>query len=139
GPVRLIDLAPTLLDLVGIAAPGSFEGRSILAAVDGHDRSGPAAYFEAMDANLTRNWAPLVGIVAGKYKFIELPQPELYDTAAEPAETTNLFAREGERARTLQALLGSETSRLASRASASGQVALNAESRRRLQALGYVA
>src|SRR5205814_9783344 len=65
GLVRLIDLAPTLLDLIAVGPPPGFEGRSILDAMDG---SAPAktaqlAYFEAMDASLTRNWAPLTGIV----------------------------------------------------------------------------
>jgi choline-sulfatase len=137
-PARLIDLAPTVLDLLGAAPPDSFEGRSILARASGSTADMPA-YFEAMDANLTRNWAPLTGIVSGGYKLIDLPQPELYNLNADPAETTNVFRRESERARTLEAVLRDQVSRLAARASAPGQVALNAESRQRLQALGYVA
>src|SRR5438552_2341253 len=35
GPVRLIDLAPTVLDLVGVQQPQSVEGRSVLQAVNG--------------------------------------------------------------------------------------------------------
>ena len=35
GLVRLIDLAPTALDLLGVAPPAEFEGRSILPAVAG--------------------------------------------------------------------------------------------------------
>jgi arylsulfatase A-like enzyme/Tfp pilus assembly protein PilF len=137
-PIRLIDLAPTVLDLLGVPPPESFEGRSVVARMNGGTSDVPA-YFEAMDANLTRNWAPLTGIVSGGYKLIDLPQPELYNLDADPSETTNLFRREGERARTLEAVLHDQTSRLASQASSAGQVALNAESRQRLQALGYVA
>src|SRR2546422_8542887 len=128
GLVRLIDLAPTTLDLVGMAAPHEFEGRSVIGAIAAGETSSPPAYFEAMDANLTRNWAPLTGIVSGHYKLIELPQPELYDLAADPREMTNVFRREGDRARTLEALLRSEAARLATHAAAPGQVALNAES-----------
>jgi arylsulfatase A-like enzyme/Tfp pilus assembly protein PilF len=137
-PARLIDLAPTVLDVLGVAPPESFEGRSVLARMNAGADEVPA-YFEAMDANLTRNWAPLTGIVSGGYKLIDLPQPELYNLDADPAETTNVFRREAERARTMEAMLRGEVGRLASRASAPGQVALNAESRQRLQALGYVA
>src|SRR5205823_2128291 len=129
-PARLIDLAPTLLDLAGIRPPDTFDGRSMLPALnangprsvrvqaDAADGGGRIAYFEAMDANLTRNWAPLSGLVSGHYKLIELPGPELYDLAADPGETTNLFTREGERARTLEALLRDERAQLASRTSA---------------------
>jgi Tfp pilus assembly protein PilF len=48
-------------------------------------------YFEALNANLTRHWAPLTGLVARRLKFIDLPTAELYDLAADPGETTNLF------------------------------------------------
>ena len=65
----------------------------------------PPAYIEAMDANLTRNWAPLTGIVSGAFKLIDLPVPELYDLARDPGEATNLFTRDAERARVLGALL----------------------------------
>src|SRR5206468_10873784 len=130
-----------LLDLSGVAAPPSFEGRSILEAISG---SAPTtttqlAYFEAMDASLTRNWAPLTGIVSGSYKFVDLPIPELYDVSADPGERTNLVSREPERARALEALLRGETARLAARAVGPSRVALDAEARQRLQALGYVA
>ena len=58
-----------------------------------------------MDANLTRNWAPLTGIVSAAYKLIDLPIPELYDLAADPKETANLYTRDATRARTLESLL----------------------------------
>ncbi|MBI3400705.1 MAG: sulfatase-like hydrolase/transferase [Acidobacteria bacterium] len=142
--VRLIDVAPTTLDLVGVAAPSSFEGRSVLPEVGGGTWFGQAgagrtAYIEAMDANLTRNWAPLTGIVSGGAKFIELPIPELYDLSSDPKEATNLFTRDAERARTLGALLREATSALLSRGSAAEKTTLSGDARQRLQALGYVA
>jgi arylsulfatase A-like enzyme len=100
---RLIDLAPTVLDLVGVTVPQAFEGRSLLPALNGGGAERPAAYVEAMDAQLTRNWAPLTGLVAGPFKLIDLPLAELYDLAADPGETTNLFAQNPERARALGA------------------------------------
>jgi arylsulfatase A-like enzyme/tetratricopeptide (TPR) repeat protein len=136
---RLIDLAPTILDLAGVAAPPEFEGRSIGEAVGG---PGPSlAYIVAMDANITRNWAPLTGIVSGGYKLIELPIPELYDLATDPGETHNLFTTRGERARTLSTLLRDASTGFATKAPGSGseKTTLSAESRQRLQALGYVA
>jgi choline-sulfatase len=137
--VRLIDLAPTVLDLIGVGAPPEFEGRSILPAVN-KPRDEPApAYLEAMDANLTRNWAPLTGVVTRDYKLIDLPTPELYDLRADPHETTNLFARDAERARTLESLLRGFTASFQLRGSAAEKTTLSADARQRLQALGYVA
>src|SRR5581483_11961961 len=116
GLARLIDLAPTTLDLVGVTAPATFEGRSLLPAVN--DRADPpsSAYIEAMDANLTRNWAPLTGVVSGGFKLIDVPIPELYDLRDDPHETSNVFARDGERARVLGSLLKGVTAEFASRA-----------------------
>ena len=137
--VRLIDLAPTLLDLVGVPAPASFEGHSLVPIVTGRMPPAASAYIEAMDANLTRNWAPLTGLVTREAKFIELPIPELYDLAADPRETANLFERDPARARTLGALLRDTTSAFASRGSGAEKTTLSADARERLQALGYVA
>jgi choline-sulfatase len=142
--VRLTDLAPTTLDLVGIPAPPEFEGRSVIPALNKSSRAAPetggrVAYIEAMDANLTRNWAPLTGVVTHDYKLIDLPIPELYDLRVDPGETANLFARDAERARTLESLLRAEVSAFQAKGSAAEQTTLTADARQRLQALGYVA
>jgi tetratricopeptide (TPR) repeat protein len=137
--VRLIDLAPTALDLVGVAAPAQFEGRSVLPAVTRQREEAAPAYLEAMDANLTRNWAPLTGLVASGYKLIDLPIPELYDLRSDPRETTNRFARDAGRARTLESLLRATTAAFLSRGSSAEKTVLSADARQRLQALGYAA
>ena len=131
--VRLIDLAPTALDLVGVAAPREFEGSSLAAAAE------RTAYVEAMDANLTRGWAPLSGVATRDYKLIDLPVPELYDLRADPKETANLYPRDAARARTLEALLRGQTAAFASRSAAAPKTTLTSDARQRLQALGYVA
>ncbi len=136
--VRLVDLAPTVLDLVGVAPPREFGGASVVPRVRDGAAASPA-YFEAMDASLTRNWAPLSGIVNDTHKLIDLPTPELYDLRSDPAESKNLFAAEGERARTLDAMLRTLVQGFASGGSSAEKTTLSAEARQRLQALGYVA
>ena len=136
--VRLIDLAPTVLDLVDVKT-AALEGRSVIPVVNGREPEPTRAYIEAMDANLTRNWAPLTGLVTRGYKLIDLPIPELYDLAADPGEATNLFTRERDLARTLEALLRDTRQEFASHASGAVKTTLGDEARQRLQALGYVA
>ncbi len=145
GLVRLIDLSPTVLDLVGVAAPAAFEGRSVVPAVNSAstvllnpDTTDKTAYLEAMDANLTRNWAPLTAVATRDYKLIDLPNAELYDLKADPNETTNLFSRDAERARTLESLLRGMTTSFQARGSSGEKTTLSADARQRLQALGYV-
>ena len=133
--VRLIDLAPTVLDLIGVSPPSSFEGRSIISP----DTTERVAYLEAMDANLTRNWAPLTGVVAGNDKLIDLPLPELYDLRADPRETRNIFTGEPERARTLASLLRGMAAAFATHGAPAEKAALDADAKQRLESLGYVA
>ncbi len=139
GLVRLIDLAPTMLDLIGIPAPGEFEGRSVAGAARSPSGAAATAYLEAMDANLTRNWAPLTAIVANDHKLIDLPIPELYDLQSDPEETTNRYSRDPARARTLESLLRDLRSTLDARAAGAEKTTLDADARQRLQALGYTA
>ena len=105
-PAAHVDIMPTVLDLVGVSAPEGLDGRSlrdeIEGAQSGHDEP---IYFEALDASLTRGWAPLRGVVHRMWKYIDLPVPELYDLASDPAEHTNLVGREPERVRDLQSRL----------------------------------
>ena len=94
GRVRLVDVAPTILDLLGLGFPGKVDGRSLRPQLAGAapPAQPPAAYFEALAMYLNLGWAPLRGFTSGRHKYVELPEPELYDLAADPAESRNLCA-----------------------------------------------
>jgi tetratricopeptide (TPR) repeat protein len=133
---RLIDIMPTVLDLLGVPMPGAVDGRSLHAMIAGDQPATNApSYFEALNANLTRNWAPLKGIVVDRLKLIDLPIPELYDLASDPNELTNIYASQIERARPLESALD--------RLVAAPHIpvtpaAVDAEAEARLRSLGYV-
>lgn len=90
-PVRHVDIAPTLLEAAGVAAPG-LDGVALSASA-----ASVPSYFEALTANLSRGWAPLRGVVDGRNKYVDLPIPELYDLAGDPTETRNLLPDEARR------------------------------------------
>ena len=54
------DLLPTITDLLGVAPPPGVDGPSVVVPRAADDR---LVYFEALDAHLTRGWAPLTGVV----------------------------------------------------------------------------
>jgi arylsulfatase A-like enzyme/tetratricopeptide (TPR) repeat protein len=139
GLARLIDLAPTTLDVLAIGRPPTFEGRSLLPALNGVAAGPATAYVEAMDANITRNWAPLTGIVSGSLKLIDLPVPEMYDLVSDPHEATNVYTRNAGRARVLRSLLKTSMSGMTPTDGGAEKTSLNTDAHRRLQALGYVA
>ena len=131
-PTAHADILPTILDLLGIEAPDGIDGRSRRAALAG-DRGAPQPiYLESLDANLTRGWAPLTGMIAGGWKYIDLPHPELYDLDRDPGERTNLIDREPQRAREMRARLAESTPTTAARRD------ISAADAARLQSLGYV-
>jgi arylsulfatase A-like enzyme/Flp pilus assembly protein TadD len=129
-PVAHADILPTVLDLAGVAPPGGLDGRSLVTA-PADDR---AIAFEALDASLTRGWAPLTGIIEGHFKYIELPTRELYDLAADPGEQVNLAERDAAHRDALARALA----RIDAAPAAGSQAApLDPDAAARLRALGY--
>jgi tetratricopeptide (TPR) repeat protein len=126
-PARHIDIAPTILQALGLAVPAPLAGRSLLA----DPVAGETTYFEALSTNLNRGWAPLRGLLKDGKKWIDLPLPELYDLPADPGERANLFATERRTGAALRAALPAESVWPPPR----GEI--SAEEEARLRSLGY--
>jgi choline-sulfatase len=133
--VRGIDLAPTLLDLAGAQPLTGAQGRSLAAIALGQNGGPvPVAYAETYFPLFYMNWAPLRSVQDGRWKYIEAPQPELYDLGSDPGERINLVNRESGRAAALRRTL---------EATAAGQGRmsqrrLDRDAAAKLAALGYV-
>jgi Tfp pilus assembly protein PilF len=82
---------------------------------------------------LGRGWAPLYGVVRGDDKLIDLPVPELYDLARDPAERASVIAHAPARREELTSLLSRW--RRDDQGPVRGQE--SAETRQQLAALGY--
>lgn len=107
GPVSLIDVAPTLLELLDISVPSIFEGQSLVAAMLG--RSGVPDRPIFSELLPYTNWKEHhEAIIEGDEKFImDLSNgvEEYYDLASDPGEQTNLRDTKKERANELKAKL----------------------------------
>ena len=132
------DVLPTVLDLLGIAMPARLDGRSLVPAMRGAAGGERLVYFEALDAYLTRSWAPLTGVVADGWKYIDLPEPELYDLVNDPGELHNRIDHERQRAEVLRKRL-SEWPPAASALAAARPAPIDPDAAARLRALGYTA
>jgi len=137
GPVRLIDVAPTLLALAGAEALPGGQGRDLRAAWSTPDRrsEGPA-YVETLATRRDFGWSPLYGLRTPTHKYIRAPRPELYDLERDPDELHNLAEALPERVQELDAALGRHLSRMPLRSPKAAT--LDERSRRRLEALGYI-
>ncbi len=133
GPVRHVDIAPTVLAAAGSAPPASLSGSSLLEMIRTRTGADRPAYFESMTYNLVRGWAPLRGVVVERDKYIDLPIVELYDLAADPKEERNLAQQSAGRVQLLTNVLRGYDTALPSRP---GREA--AEVARSLRALGYI-
>ena len=105
--VSHVDLLPTILDLVGLRVPDDAHGRSLAPLIAGQDVTWDRpVYSESLYPLLHYGWAPLRSLRTDRFKLIDVPRPELYDVAQDPAEEQNLHDREPSRASELTAALG---------------------------------
>lgn len=153
--VSLADVAPTLLELLGLeplGGTGGTDGRSLLnepGRVEGPGRDGAAGrivYLETLNPYLDNGWAPLYAARSHGAKYVRAPRPELYDLEEDPGERRNLLAGEERgggaaegRLRPLEAFLDDLLAGQQGPEELAGE-ALRADPdvRRRLEALGYL-
>lgn len=90
-PVGLIDLAPTILEILGVPRPGEFLGRSLLPLING--QPGEPAPIYAMTPDVYPH--QYRSLRSGRWKYIvdENGREELYNLAADPGESINLAGR----------------------------------------------
>jgi len=146
-PARLVDVSPTVLELLGLpplAAEAEVDGRSLvplLAGAQSADGAPAPAYVETRQPWTSYGWAPLAGVRDARHKLISAPRPELYDLARDPGETDNLLAGDeglgDEAARAARRLRGA-LREVEARPAVAAAPADDPETVARLAALGYV-
>jgi choline-sulfatase len=88
--VSAVDLAPTLLELAGVAAPGAMQGQSLLPLVSAARPADRPAYAETDYPRRAFGWSSLAAWRVDRFLYVKAPRRELYDTAADPAAAHNL-------------------------------------------------
>jgi choline-sulfatase len=136
-PGGLIDVAPTILDFLKVAAPPNFEGTSLLAATRANRDDGRGVYSESMYPGDAFHWAPLRGIRVGSWQYIDAPKAELYDLARDPGELHNAIGQNAAMARTLHERLDALMAQQAPKTPAHPSNP-SPQTRRALESLGYV-
>jgi arylsulfatase A-like enzyme/Flp pilus assembly protein TadD len=104
--VRLVDLAPTLLDLLRLAPPEAMEGTSLAPLLDPEGTLPPlAATAEAHAPRLYLASEVRRAVRADGFKLIAGATEELYDLRRDPGETRNLSVVQADRAASLRRFL----------------------------------
>jgi choline-sulfatase len=130
-PAQLIDVYPTVVSALGLPYGEDLQGTSLLAGSrpEGRDRQ---IYAETFFPRLHFGWSELAALIVGRRHFIDAPRPELFDVVQDPDEKNNLLGSEPALETEFRAAL-SQYDR-----SFEGPEATDAETRRKLEALGYV-
>ncbi|HKQ61051.1 MAG TPA: sulfatase-like hydrolase/transferase [Candidatus Polarisedimenticolaceae bacterium] len=142
--VGLVDLAPTLAELAHVDLPGA-TGRSLARFWrDGAAREGePAAdlWEETLHPLFDSGWAPLRGLLEGRWHLVDAPRAELYDRRADADDRTDLASRRPETVEELRARLRALGESLGDESEPAAAPVATPEERERLEklaSLGYV-
>jgi choline-sulfatase len=149
GLARLVDVTPTVLDLVGLPLPAGLDGASLVPLV-AHEAAppagptdaapdalaGPVSYAESYYPRFHHGWSELVLLETERWRSIRAPRPELYDRRADPKELDNVYERHRGIAATLTVQL--EAMKLLKTGDQPTPGRIDPEALERLRALGYV-
>jgi arylsulfatase A-like enzyme/Tfp pilus assembly protein PilF len=135
--VRIVDVLPTIVERLGIPVPDRVQGTSLLGLIAGR-RLPLLALGETWYPRYHYGWSELVAVRDGRFKFILAPVRELYDTQADPGETSNLAASQPDRADALERALRAMVADVTDAAAAAGPRPVDPDVEQRLRALGYV-
>ncbi len=146
-PVGLLDLVPTLLDVLGLDPGWQFEGRSVLPFLDG---AGASLTKRPVFAESGYRDQFTISVTQGRHKLIRFGDPglaqergghvyELYDFLDDPGETRNLVDELPDVVSSLRELLDPYMEEAYRKTPAtSSELDLGSEHSQQLEALGYV-
>lgn len=144
-PVELVDVMPTLLDLMQLPAPTTMQGQTLAPLLTGDDTSHAAEPIQVSETTKARKSrddsrksnASTVTQAGRKLIWFDEDRypPELYELGTDPSEQTNLYPKTG--ARGLVSELKAWQQRIPA-ADSHDNEGVDEETRRALEALGYV-
>lgn len=138
--VRLIDITPTILEIIGYKIPEHMQGVSLSPMMLGKGSARELdLYCESFYPKSTHNWSPLKGLRTETWKYIEAPTEELYRLDKDTEEKANLFKKEREQAKVMTLRFAEVVKEMEPEGEApSQQVAMDKETMEKMRSLGYV-
>jgi arylsulfatase A-like enzyme len=136
--VRLVDIAPTLLEIAAIPVPSQMQGQSLLRIAKSSGSADQPIYSRSDLPQRGFGWSPLESWRAGKYLYIRAPKPELYDLTSDPGATHNLAQSSKATLDTMAGQLESFDRRFNGEGGKASNAALSSSEMQKLASLGYV-
>jgi arylsulfatase A-like enzyme len=141
--VQLIDIAPTVLGVLGIQPPSTFQGRDLLPLMSGRNAgsAGRPAFIENTDRTPQYRPRKLRAVRTKHWKYIFSPDDgaaEIYNLADDPGETVNLAGQADEMGARLKAWMDRWPEVTGGGSGRAKEILLDEETGRKLKELGYV-
>jgi arylsulfatase A-like enzyme len=133
--VALVDIAPTILEVAGVAIPSQMQGQSLIRIAKGNAQE-QSVYSRNDYPAQAYGLSPIESWRAGKFLYIHAPKPELYDLPADPGASRNLAQTSKATLDTMASQLASFDQHFSSNASQASQ--LTSSQMQKLASLGYV-
>jgi arylsulfatase A-like enzyme/Tfp pilus assembly protein PilF len=135
--VRIVDVMPTVLQLLGIENPKAVQGRSLLPLARGESLD-LVAISETWYPRHHYGWSELTSIRDGRYHLIAAPRRELYDTQVDPGEVHDLAGANPARAEALERALRAFVAQTSAAHAPAAPRPVDPDVEARLRSLGYV-
>jgi arylsulfatase A-like enzyme/tetratricopeptide (TPR) repeat protein len=136
--VRSIDLHPTVMEFLRLAASPEAQGVSLWPLIEqGTPVRSNYSYGETLYPKTYMGWSELRAMRTDDWKFILAPHPELYDLAHDPGETRNLIPNHPAEADQLQKKIW-EIAGTQAKTEKVATVPVDEQTRQELASLGYV-
>ncbi|MCI0613880.1 sulfatase-like hydrolase/transferase, partial [bacterium] len=130
--VRIIDISPTIAEIMGWKSAASIDGVSLMPLLRGQKLKLLDNYSESFASAIDFGWSPLACIQDQQFKYIQAPKPEFYDLKVDPNEDHNLASSQQ------SAKYKMKVEELLKRATVNSEHKPLAEEMERLRSLGYV-
>ena len=138
GRASLVDLAPTVLEVAGLAVPSQMQGQSLLRVAKANPSSDQPVYSRTDFPQRAFGWSALESWRTSKYLYIRAPKPELYDLSTDPNATRNLAQSSKATRDTMAVQLDAFDRRVSGEDNASAGSELTSSEMQKLASLGYV-
>jgi len=136
--VRLVDVAPTILESAAIPVPSQMLGQSLRRIAQSTSQADQPAYSRSDMPHWAFACSAIESWRAGKYLYIRSPKPELYDLTSDPGATKNLAQSSKATLDTMAAQLQAFDSRLGNEAGKEPASTLTSSEMQKLASLGYI-
>jgi len=136
--VSTVDVAPTLLRLLGLEPPAEMTGRDLRAAFAGRPLEPQPLYGESLFGRLNCRWSTLRSWTVDEWKLVDGSRAELFDLADDPGETRDRAAEQAPRVARMRAALHAAVLKMAPGGDRAHTASISPEQEATLKSLGYV-